>query len=377
MSTQLYFFWSGISMTIFYLLYLSLLKRETFFLLNRIYLLAGLCFSIVLPLFDLSSLTTLPKIEFVVSVLSSVEGAKPPIISEKDINWLCVFYWIGVMITSVLLLIKLVGVKKRIKLLESGRAYSFWRSKMIDKEIDGFLAIDAHEDVHVKQLHTVDILLVEMIKIFFWFNPIVYCYQRSLKLIHEYLADEKAANIAGSKKQYATMLFLHNFKVGPQLTNTFYDPSVLEARIAMLQRKRSNTYRLGKYVVCVPLIVLITVTCSVNASGISRIDKAKIEKAASFPGGFEAFSKYLISNTNKVSGKNGRVIISFIIEADGKISNIKIEKGLDDASDAEALRVIKLSPKWEAALQSGKKIRSAYQIGINFQSDNQTHKHHI
>ena len=326
METPLYFLWSGIAMIIFYLLYLALLKRETFFQLNRTFLLSALCCSTVLPLFDLSSLIALPKIEFAVSAFSAVEGAKPEIITGKDINWLSILYCTGVIITSVLFLIKLVGVKQRMKLLESGRAYSFLRWKMIDREMDGFPAIDAHEDVHVKQLHTVDILLVEIMKIFFWFNPIVYCYHRSLKLIHEYLADEKAAYIAGSKKHYAAMLFLHNFKVGPQLTNTFYDPSVLEARIEMLQRKRSTTYRLWKYVLCLPLIVSITFICSVNASGIGSVAAAKIDRAASFPGGFEVFSNYLISNTNKVSGKNGRVIVSFIVEADGKITNVKLKK---------------------------------------------------
>ena len=75
-----------------------------------------------------------------------------------------------------------------------------------------------------------------------------------------------------------------------------------------------------------------------------------------------------------MSIKNGKVDVSFIVETNGEITNEKVESSLDEASDKEALRVIKLSPKWKPALQDGIKVRSAYKIGINFMSDNQQDK---
>lgn len=369
MGTQLYFFWSSISLTIFYLFYLVMLKRETFFLLNRIYLLSTLCLSMVLPLLDLSSLIPLQKVELMVSTLSVIGGVKLAIVAEKEFNWLSIIYWTGVMFTAALLLIKLFGVKKQMKLPEKGSAFSFWRTKVIDQELANFVAIDEHENIHVKQFHTVDLLLIELICVFFWFNPLIYCYRSSLKCIHEYLADEHAANFASSKKQYAMVLFLQNFKAGSALTNTFYNPSLLEERIKMLQCEKSTAYSLWKYALCMPLIALMTVMCSFNASDFSSYGTNKIDQAASFPGGFEAFSKYLIKTTRQMSNKKGRVNVSFIVETNGKITNEKVENSLDEASDKESLRVIKLSPKWKPALQNGINVRSAYQISINFQTD--------
>lgn len=366
MGTPLYFFWSGISLTIFYLFYLVLLKRETFFLWNRMYLLAALCLSMLLPLLNLSSLIVLPKMELMISTLSVIGGGKLANVAEKEFNWLSVIYWSGVMLSATLLLIKLFGVKRQMKLPVKGSAFSFWRTKVIDPELACFVSIDAHENIHVKQFHTADILLIELISVFFWFNPMIYCYRNSLKLIHEYLADEHALNFAGSRKEYAMALFLQNFKAGPALMNTFYNPSLLEARIRMLQRKKSNAYHLWKYTLCIPLIVLIMTMCSFNASYFNSEGTNTAVQAASFPGGFEAFSKFLIKNAKKVSNKNGKVMLSFVVETNGEVTNEKVENSLDEASDKEALRVIQLSPKWMPALQNGKKVRSIYQIGINF-----------
>lgn len=374
MEFQLYFFWSSISMTLFYLFYLVLLKRETFFLWNRIYLLSALCLSVMLPLLDFSTLMALPKMEVMFSSLTITGNGKLTIVGEKNLNWLQTIYWAGVMLTATWLLIKLFAVKRHMKLKEKGSAFSFWKTKVIDMEFTNFVAIDAHENVHVKQLHTLDMLLIEIMSVFFWFNPLIYCYRRSLKLIHEYLADDHAASLAESKKQYAMMLFLQNFKAGPALANNFYSSLLLKARIRMLQRKKSNPYQLLKYVLCIPLLALTTVMCSFSASDLNSDSTTQIDQAASFPGGFEAFNKYLIKTTRKMSNKNGKVDVSFIVETNGKITNEKVESSLDEASDKEALRVIKSSEKWQPALQNGIKVRSAYQISINFQTDNQPDK---
>ncbi|WP_158544269.1 M56 family metallopeptidase [Pedobacter miscanthi] len=258
-------------------------------------------------------------------------------------------------------------MKKQLTVTRDGDAFSFWKTKVIDRKLPGLTVIDAHENIHVKQLHTFDLLLVEIFGVFCWFNPIVYAYRRSLKLIHEYLADEYACKFTESKKQYAMLLFLQNLNAGPTLANTFYDTSLLESRIKMLQRNRSNPSRLWKYVLCLPLIAILY---SFNTPGITG-NNNKVDQAASFPGGFNAFRKYLIGHAKKVSGRNGRVTVSFVVETDGAISNGKIEKSLDQASDKEALRLIKSSQKWKPALQNGEKVRSAYQIAINFNPDNQ------
>jgi len=368
METGLYFFWSGVTLSVFYFFYLLLLRRETFFMLNRFYLLLALGFSLVIPLLNLSAVIGLPEVELMTSAFSVTGGEKLRNIAEREWNWLAVIYQTGVVCSVVWFLIRLLGVKKQMKLTGRGAAFSFWKTMVIDQELKDVKVIDAHEKVHIKQFHTLDILIIELVTAFFWFNPVIYYYRRSLKFIHEYLADEQASRFAGSKKQYAMVLFLQNFRTGPALSNTFYNASMLESRIRMLQRERSGSGRLWKYTLCIPLIVVLTIFCSFSSG------RGKADQPASFPGGFEAFSKYLIKTSEKVSNDDGVVVVSFVVETDGRISNEKVESSLDEASDKEALRVIGTSPRWIPALQEGEKVRSAYQIKLNFKSDNQTLK---
>ncbi|MCT2563662.1 M56 family metallopeptidase [Chryseobacterium herbae] len=364
MEIQHYFFWSSVSLAIFYLFYLVFLRRETFFVLNRIYLLTALCLSVVIPLLDFPSYVVLPEIGLMVEVRNNVMA----IGVEKETDWLLIVYWMGVLFSGYLLMVKLCRVKEQIKVPEKDSAFSFWKTKVIGKDLVDFVVIDAHEEVHVRQFHTLDILLVELFGVFFWFNPFVYCYRYSLKSIHEYLADQHAVRFAESRKHYAQLLFLQNFKVGGAMMNTFNHPSLLKARIKMLQRNRSNAFHLLKYFAFAPLLMVVMMLCSFDTSDFDRNGGEKNDRAARFPGGFEAFSKYLVMSAHKVSTQDGKVQVSFIVASDGKITDAKIKQSLDDASDSEALRIITSSPKWQPALRKGKKVRSAYQIGVNFKS---------
>jgi hypothetical protein len=367
----LYFIWSSVSMTIFYLFYQLVLKRETFFLWNRIYLLAALCLAIILPLLDFSTRFGLPQMVLMEIPLSFIAKDKLASPTRTQLHLFSVLYWIGVSCSAVLLIVKLTFIKKQLHSKEIGRAFSFWKTKVIDPNLANFDAINAHEEVHVKQLHTLDILFVELIAVFFWFNPLVYCYRKSLKFVHEYLADEHAVKYAGSTKQYAMTLFLKSFKAGPVLTNTFYNPSLLEARIRMLQCKKSSIRRLWKYICVVPMTALVVVLCSWKVSNFSAMHSESRVQPAIFPGGVGAFSNFLIQNSRKVSTESGKVEVSFIVEADGEVTHEKVENGLNVVTDREALRIIALSPNWQPAVQNGLRVRSLYHMNINFKADNQ------
>lgn len=287
-------------------------------------MLTALCLSTIIPFLDFSTFVEIHRIELIVSTFSVIGAEKLTNGSNEGLNWLALIYCLGVGVSFILLLLKLAGVKKQLNLATKGMAFSFWKTKVIDQKLDGFEAINAHENVHIKQFHTLDILFVELINVFFWFNPVVYCYRKSLKLIHEYLADKFAVNFTTSKKQYAMVLFLQNFKAGSSLANTFYNASSLELRIKMLQRKKSNDYSLLKYVLFVPLVALLALLCSFDAANFIGNDHYKINKAASFPGGFEAFSSYLKKTVRKVSSKNDKVKVSFVVEANGEVTNEKL-----------------------------------------------------
>ncbi len=96
-----------------------------------------------------------------------------------------------------------------------------------------------------------------------------------------------------------------------------------------------------------------------------------IENYPEFPGGHSAFIKFLSRNlkypANAVErGIEGKVLISFIIEKNGRLSNIKILRGIGYGCDEEAIRVLEKSPEWKPGIQNKQKVRVAYTLPINF-----------
>jgi protein TonB len=96
--------------------------------------------------------------------------------------------------------------------------------------------------------------------------------------------------------------------------------------------------------------------------------QSEVDKMATFPGGIRAYNKFLSKNLKWPGDEEatGRVIVSFYIEKDGRLTNFKIVKSMGREFDAEALRVLKKSPKWIPAMKNGKTIRIKYAVPINF-----------
>ncbi|MGF7080699.1 energy transducer TonB [Mucilaginibacter sp. UYCu711] len=91
----------------------------------------------------------------------------------------------------------------------------------------------------------------------------------------------------------------------------------------------------------------------------------KVDKYPQYAGGFEAFITYLKKNLHTGTEK-GRVIATFVVEKDGSITGIKIVRSFSEEAEAEALRVIKLMPKWSPGMDKGKTVRVQYTIPISF-----------
>jgi len=100
-------------------------------------------------------------------------------------------------------------------------------------------------------------------------------------------------------------------------------------------------------------------------------DFVSIEKQPEYPGGIAKFYKYLggaikyppMAQENNVQGK---VFLSFVVEKDGKLTDIQVTRGLGSGTDEEAIRVLKASPRWNPGIQNGKPVRVKYNINVNF-----------
>lgn len=96
-----------------------------------------------------------------------------------------------------------------------------------------------------------------------------------------------------------------------------------------------------------------------------------LEDKPEFPGGEEALQKWIAQNTKypeiaKDMGISGKVFVGFVIDKQGKVTNVKILRGVDPYLDAEALRVVKSMPDWKPGKQRGKPVPVSYQIPIKF-----------
>jgi TonB family protein len=96
-----------------------------------------------------------------------------------------------------------------------------------------------------------------------------------------------------------------------------------------------------------------------------------VENSAEFPGGIEKFYEFIKATlkypeTAKQNGVKGKVFLTFVVEKDGSLNNIKVLRGIGSGCDEEAVRVIKASPKWKPGTQNGNIVRQQYTVPISF-----------
>jgi hypothetical protein len=261
---------------VFYLGYLLVLRRETHYTLNRVYLLLTVLISFVAPLLQLGILRPTEKpvnlilkpvaLHFTTISIPATPGES--LFSLPGGLWYG--YLAGVLVTALLLLIKLSRLVqlagtgkmnscegyKLIHLKEEGTAFSFFGYLFIGPGMQSTQTILAHELVHIRQKHSLDIVFLELLKIVNWFNPFIYLLQRSIRTVHEYIADERAADLSADRVAYSSFLVENAYGLnGPILTNSFFNYNLLKRRIIMLNQKRSGNLARLKYLLIVPVSI--------------------------------------------------------------------------------------------------------------------------
>jgi hypothetical protein len=269
---------------LFFLVYQLLLRQETFFTYNRLYLLGTAALSFMLPFmqFDVinQQIPNLFRVELPAvfigdtspEVTSLSQSLDPIFITQSTIAWGSVFltvYILGVLFSAlifVLKLRKLAGIRKignftntsgyRIcEIPNSKEAFTFLRTMYLGAAISEAekAHITAHEKVHIDQWHTLDLLVFEILKMVFWFNPMVYLFQKQLQSVHEFTADQMVAK--QDKTAYYQNLLSQVFgTTSISFINTFFNQSLIKKRIIMLQKSKSNRVSALKYLLVIPFI---------------------------------------------------------------------------------------------------------------------------
>jgi len=278
----------------FLLVYEILLKKETFFNYNRWYLILAPSLAFLLPLLKLEFLseaipaenframgsTWLPEVVIGGKNTVTPENTGKIVETSASINWWLVAYAAGALISLSLFILKFrklrqLSTKSEIKLEQGLRIHSipnsdiactFFHKIFIGDEISAKekQQIIAHELVHIRENHSLDLLFFEILKVIFWFNPLLYIFQNQLATVHEYIADKTAVKISGKKEYYHQLLNTAFSTQNISFINQFFNHSLIKKRILMLQKNKSSKLSKFKFLLVIPLMLgmLTYVACS-------------------------------------------------------------------------------------------------------------------
>lgn len=350
---------------LFYIFYCVFLSRETFFQWNRIYLIGSTALSFVLPLVQLKVLQDLFTTSTVMVARTSLDAvtiyANPAQAEAVESGmysipiWMYV-YLLGIIISILFFIKRAVLLRKQLGVTGAGDAYSFMHIIHVDKEQEGSSEILNHERVHVKQYHTVDVLFFELVRVLNWFNPIVYSLSKSIKLTHEYIADEAVNKSNEEKIAYAELLISRTFSVSSKfLANNFSGHSFLKRRIKMLFKDKSKRLVLFKYVFIIPLFLSMLIFSSAKVSRVEQLGGALSFNAV----GNNEFYKLVGRNVSymqaaKKKGAQGTVDLAFEKRGEELIQT-KVLNTIGYKQGEEVERVLHLS-EVKSEMPEGKHI---------------------
>lgn len=282
--------------------YKILLRRETFYKLNRIWLIACILLSFTLPLFQTPAQWSfrddihkvwqkfsqvpqtggLPrKVQPASKTVIPGPKAEHDIVSRFDF-WISYLYWAGVIIAAISFAVQLIILICRAKfspsVMDNGfrivelngdkAPCSFGRNIFINPEKydwDTYSQILEHEKIHIRQGHLADILVAEVMIIFQWFNPFAWWYRTEIDNNLEFLTDNDLLRSRKvDKKSYQMNLLKVSAPHFPLGLTTNYNQSLLKRRLEMMNIKRSNFNVFWKYMALIPLLAIMI--CAFNES---------------------------------------------------------------------------------------------------------------
>jgi len=271
----LYLIKSMIWLTGFALVFILFLRNERFFFLNRIYLLSGILTSFFFPLISVHYTVILPVVgafqvdSAVADKIQTPAGSIVPYLKMI----LMVFYTLGVLFVLTLIFRQGRAVIRAIKRAEIiplnpiklirtpdyTSAFSFFSYVFVNPSITDIETkeIMNHELVHIRQKHWIDLVLVQLLCMIQWFNPIVWIYVRFIRQNHEYLADEVALQRTSDPAIYRAALL--NQIVGASvvsLSNSF-NYSLNKKRFNMMKNIISSPYRKLKILLILPVFAIV------------------------------------------------------------------------------------------------------------------------
>ncbi|MFC2098134.1 M56 family metallopeptidase [Bacteroidota bacterium] len=444
----LYLLESGLCLLVFFSLYQLFLKRETYYQLNRVYLLTSLVFSLVVPLLNITlrsqSTSQIASFHMEPILVSATTGA---VATTKQIGIFEVLAGIYFLVVLVLTVRLLLNFKRITKLYSIGRVNAYKNYKLIlhsmnyppfsffnnifisEKHYTGEQLDDIieHEKAHVRQMHSVDLVIAEVLKILQWFNPMAWYFKNMVTENHEFLADEAVINRGFSPESYQLRILTQLFGIRSMPAVHNFNQSVTQKRLKMMEKSKSTAASKLKMLSALPAAILLFYMfgCTSGSTDLSAQDEPEVsgkmevyyevDEMAQPDGGVMAFRKDLATHIKypeeaAKNGVQGKIFVRFIVDERGKLikavedsritsdvmksegdslpalpEKVEMEgivvvgyrpiKGDDSEYSKEhiqlladeAVRVIMDSEvEWKPAMKDGKAVKSAWTIPIAF-----------
>lgn len=412
----LYIIKSTLYLSVFYAFFMLIMRKTTFFRLNRIAFIIGTCLCMALPFVDIR----LPEQVEMNMLMTIIENAltrpeSEPIMLEgavvsgsdsaeqgRKVLFIGIIFMAGAIVSFLITARSYMMMRKMIKSAKTTDingmpvriteaeipSFSWGRHIIINrKDFEENPAILTHERMHVRSMHSMDLMAYTIVTTLHWFNPLIWIARTELKMLHEYEADELTIDQGIDATQYQLLLVMKS--VGAkrfQLANGFNN-SKLKNRITMMYKKKTNRWMGLSYLVCIPVLAMTMCFCSqpnrqkneevttpetTEESVAEAMPFSEIEVKPAFNGGdANEFAKWIGTQMNYPEeciedGIEGRVIVSFTIGSDGKVADVKVLRGVHEKLDAEAVRVISSSPDWTPGMHEGKNVPVSFTMPIAF-----------
>ena len=420
----------NVALMLLYGFYRLTVSRDTFFGLRRLTLWLIYAVVLMVPALNLEYwVRDTPTMESMANVYADtfypVVVVKAQASSITWMDMLLGIYWVGVAVLSLRLvwqlfsIIRLAVISRKqevegitVHLLKGeGSPFSFFRWVfMYPSTLEGrqLHEVMVHECTHVSGHHSLDTLFSELFSIACWFNPFAWLMKQEVRMNLEYLADESVLSDGNARKSYQYHLLGLAYRQPNESTKIANNFNLLplKKRIKMMNKRRTSEIGKAKYLLFAPLAGVLLMVSNIEsvareigeqipevAEVQQKAEQAAEEKVKTkpqtdttkkkktwdcmpetmpqFPGGQGVLMKYLAANIKYPASavkakKQGRVIVTFIVQKDGSITHAKIAKSIDPELDAEALRIVKGMPKWTPGTQNGKPVSVRYMVPVKF-----------
>ncbi len=399
----------------FYILYQILLSGDKSFSRNRFYLLISLLISFLLPLIPISGGMVDPFINLGEII---VKPGISPFRNQNDNPILLliaagyapvvVIYATGFILASLLLLVRLISLFRHISqstrtdkglyILNKKSVSSFSAfGKIFISSCDAtdYNLILIHEESHNRHLHFADLLIIEIVSLLQWFNPFIYMMNRSVRMVHEYQADDDCISNGIDLAHYGETLLLKTFSSRRLVpASAFSQYSLLKNRFKMMKNSQPSKLASLKVILALPLTFGVFILLSSMGlfpepvvTDFKAVEMAKpINIQSSAPdsvyivpevmptfmdGDITKFRTWVMSNVKYPAeavkaGIQGKVFVQFVVNTEGKIINAEILKSVNPLLDEEALRAILSAPDWVPGKNKGEAVNVRFAVAINF-----------